>query len=207
MTAAHWPDTAPLTYGDVVVLDYLAALWAESEDLSPDLRDELMAAVTEYIALRRTASASPITDPEQIIGRLGPPEALVAAARRGHVPAHVRRPMAAGPPAAPAPASTRAGAAEYAAVALLTGGSFVLPVVGPLAGMLLASGSSHWTPAQKAVAWVLTVGSAGIAMMMFLIMTVGYGQAAAAVLALATVVAGPILAGTSLIAGLSTRER
>ncbi len=35
---------------DVIVLDYLAALWAESEDLSPDLRDELMTTVADYIA-------------------------------------------------------------------------------------------------------------------------------------------------------------
>src|SRR5689334_22514841 len=46
--------SAPLAHTDVVVLDYLAALWAESEDLSPELRDELVNTVADYIALRRT---------------------------------------------------------------------------------------------------------------------------------------------------------
>jgi hypothetical protein len=203
MTAAHWQDTAPLTHGDVVVLDYLAALWAESEDLSPDLRDELMAAVTEYVAMRRTATSDPLTDPEQVIGRLGPPEALVAAARRGRLPYHLRRPAPIGPPATPAAAG--AGPSEYAALALLTGGAFVLPVVGPFAGMLLASGSPRWTPAQKGTAWVLTAGSAGSALMLMLIATVTNEPGIALLLAFFALVAGPVLAAVSLIPGLSAR--
>src|ERR1700712_3041985 len=102
MTTDHWSDTTPLTQGDVVVLDYLAALWAVSDDLDPDLRDELMTTVTEYVALRRTASSDPLSDPAQIVGRLGPPEALVAAARRGHLPPHLRLPAVPAPPPVPA---------------------------------------------------------------------------------------------------------
>src|ERR671917_585279 len=76
--SSHSKDTAPLAHADVVVLDYLAALWAESEGLAPELRDELMTTVADYIAARRTSVSDPISDPEEIVGRLGPPEAIVA---------------------------------------------------------------------------------------------------------------------------------
>jgi hypothetical protein len=196
MTAGQWSDTAALTHGDVVVLDYLAALWAESEDLSPDLRDELMVAVTEYVALRRTAASDPIADPEQIVGRLGPPEALVAAARRGHLPPHLRRPAL--PQPLPAPAASDVGPSEYIALALLTGGAVIVPVAGPVAGMLLASGSPRWTPAQKATAWVLTAGSAGLAAVLLMFAAVSGLTEIALFLAFAVMVAGPVTAGVSL---------
>ncbi|WP_394328236.1 HAAS signaling domain-containing protein, partial [Couchioplanes caeruleus] len=85
-------DTAPLAHSDVLVLDYLAALWAAGDDLDPDLRDELMTTVADYIAMRRAAGGEPADDPSLILRRLGAPEALAAAARRGRMPAHLRRP-------------------------------------------------------------------------------------------------------------------
>ena len=199
MTAGQWQDTAALTHGDVVVLDYLAALWAVSEDLPPDLRDELMAAVTDYVALRRTAVSDPLADPEQIVGRLGPPEALVAAARRGHVPPHLRRPALLEPP--PAPAAADFGPSEYIALALLTGGAFIVPVAGPIAGVLLATGSPRWTPAQKATAWVLTAGSVGLSVILLMLAAVAGLTEIALFLAFAVVVAGPVAAGVSLKRG------
>jgi hypothetical protein len=199
MTTDHWQDTAPLTQGDVVVLDYLAALWAVSEDLDPELRDELMATVTQYIAIRRTGAGDPLTDPEQILGRLGPPEALVAAARRGHLPPHLRLPALPVPP--PVPAAPVPSPSECIALALLTGGAVILPVGGPLAGMLLASGSPRWTPAQKTTAWVLTAGSLGLSMMLLVLLAAaGFGDIAV-FLAFVAVVAGPVTAGVRLIKG------
>jgi hypothetical protein len=204
MTAEQWQDTAPLTHGDVVVLDYLAALWAVSEDLSPDLRDELMAAVTEYVALRRTAASDPIADPEQIVGRLGPPEALVAAARRGHFPPHLRRPVRPEPPP-PAPAATDTGPSEYIALALLTGGAVIVPVAGPIAGMLLASGSPRWTAAQKAMAWVLTAGSAGLSAILLMLAAISGLTEITLFLAFAVMVAGPMAAAFCLKSGSTPR--
>ncbi|HET6483251.1 MAG TPA: hypothetical protein VFG35_24865, partial [Actinoplanes sp.] len=147
--------TAPLAHTDVIVLDYLAALWAQSEDLAPELRDELMTTVADYVALRRT-SPSPLEDAAEIVRRLGPPEALVAAARRGHLPPHIRLPALVPPPP---PAATGGGAAEYTAVGLMTAGAFVLPGIAPVAGMLMASASPHWSPAEKATGWFLVIGS------------------------------------------------
>jgi hypothetical protein len=199
MTTDHWQDTTPLTQGDVVVLDYLAALWAVSDDLDPDLRDELMATVTEYVALRRTAVSDPLAEPVQIIGRLGPPEALVAAARRGHLPPHLRRPALPQPP--PAPAVAEPGPAEHIAFALLTAGAIIVPVAGPVAGMLLASGSPRWTAEQKASAWVLTAGSAGLGAVLLMLAAVSGLTEIALFLAFAVLVGGPVAAGVSLKRG------
>jgi hypothetical protein len=208
MTPAPPPTdvTAPLAHADVIVLDYLAALWAESDDLTPDLRDELMTTVAEYIALRRTAVTDPIADPAQIVGRLGPPEALVAAVRRGRMPMHLRLPLAPpGRPPAPRPEPT--GAADPTAVALLMAGTFVLPVVSPLAAMVIVSASRRWTGAQKAAAWLLTAGATVAALLVMLMATAFMADGGAAlVLGYLTMAAGAFIAGIVLLPGLVTRR-
>jgi hypothetical protein len=198
--------TAPLAHTDTLVLDYLAALWAQSEDLDPGLRDELMSTVADYIAVRRRT----LDDPAEVIRRLGPPESLVAACRRGSVPVHLKLPalVAAPPPAPPAavPLTTAGGAVEFASVGLLTAGALVLPGVAPVAGMLLATGSSHWTAAQKTVAWSLTVGSGAAALALALL--VGSMPASATValfLLYVTAGAGSVLAGMMLLNALRHR--
>jgi len=208
MTPVPTSDTtAPLAHSDVIVLDYLAALWAESEDLSPELRDELMTTVAEYIALRRTSVADPLADPEQIVGRLGPPEALVASVRRGRMPSHLRLPVA--PPPRPVPVRTpqRSGAGDSTALALIMAGTFVLPVLSPLAGMMMVSGSPRWTPSQKAAAWVLVAGSTLSGLMLALIAVVFmYDGGAGVVFAYLAMVAGAFVAGITLLPGLIGRR-
>jgi uncharacterized membrane protein len=200
MTAAqHWSDTAPLAHTDTLVLDYLGALWAETDDLAPELRDELMSTVADYIAMHRTAGED---DPELILRRLGPPEAIAAAVRRGRMPPHLRLPVA--PPPVPT-GGAPAGHLEYAGIALLTGGAVVLPVVAPLAGMLLVSGSPRWTPVQKTAAWVL----AGVPVLIGLMFVLGallfMGGAGPFALGYLAMIAGPFVAGLSLLPGLARR--
>ncbi|HET6530802.1 MAG TPA: hypothetical protein VFH03_09345 [Actinoplanes sp.] len=207
MTASHAGPTAPLAHADVVVLDYLAALWAESENLSPNLRDELMSTVADYIAVRRTASADPIGDPEQIVGRLGPPEALVASVRRGRMPMHLRLPV---PPPyrPPVPAGARPTGAEPAAIALLMAGAFVLPVISPLAAMVMVSGSRRWTVAQKAAGWVLAMGAILAGFVLGVLATAfTYDDGFGLVVAYLTAVAGAVIAGVTLLPGLSAPKR
>ena len=192
--------TAPLAHTDVIVLDYLAALWQQSEDLGPELRDELMSTVADYIALRRTSPAAPLEAPAEIIRRLGPPEALVAAMRRGHLPPHIRLPALVPPPS---PAATGGGAAESAAVGLLTAGAFAVPGVAPVAGMLLASGSPHWTPAEKTTGWMFTLGSGAAAVVLMLVfVTGGFDAATALLLGYLMATAGSFLAGRHLLEAL-----
>ncbi|GAA3343619.1 hypothetical protein GCM10020358_43600 [Amorphoplanes nipponensis] len=207
MTAVpHHHDTTPLAHTDVLVLDYLAALWGASEDLEPGLRDELMTTVADYIAMRRTSVADPLEDPRHILHRLGPPEALAAAARRGRMPAHLRRPAAPAP--LPPPAAGTSSALEYAGIALITAGSVVMPVICPLAGLLLVSGSSRWSPAQKTAAWVL----AGLPVLLGFVLTLvaiavgGGGGGEALLLAYVLMVGGAIIAGLSLLPGLAARR-
>jgi hypothetical protein len=199
-------DTAPVAHGDVVVLDYLAALWAESDELTPELRDELMTTVADYIAMRRTSRSDPLADPEQIVGRLGPPEALVAAVRRGRMPMHLRLPQPPRRPPAPAPAAGPS-AADATAVVLLMAGTFVLPVISPLAGLVIVTSSSRWTGAQKAAAWVLTAGGvvAAFFTLVFLAAVTGADGFAVFVAYLA-MVTGSLVAGLSLLPGLTGRR-
>lgn len=211
MTSAPHQETAPLAHADVIVLDYLAALWAESEDLSPDLRDELMTTVADYIALRRTSPAEPLSDPEQIVGRLGPPEALVGAVRRGRMPAHLRRPTAPPPmvarrPEPPADPLPERLASDPAAVGLLIGGGFVLPVIAPFAGMVLVSMSPRWSTAQKLAAWTLVAGSlVGGFVLMLVTLAVAYVEGLALVVAYMSAVAGSLIAGLTLLPQISRR--
>ncbi|WP_306204121.1 hypothetical protein [Actinoplanes sp. RD1] len=151
MTTDHLA-TAALAHADTLVLDYLAALWAATEDIEPGLRDELMTTVADYIALRRAGE-----DPSVALQRLGPPGALADSVRRGRIPVHLRtpaRPAVAQPPAAPP-----APAADAVALGLLTAGSVFLPGAGPLAGTVIALASPRWTAGPKVAAAALSTGS------------------------------------------------
>lgn len=202
----HHYDTAPLAHTDILVLDYLAALWAATEDLTPGLRDELMTTVADYIAMRRVNPTDPLTNPEHILHRLGPPEELAAAARRGRMPVHLRRPAAV---AAPPPAAEPSSGLEYSGIALLTAGSVVMPVICPLAGLLLISGSRRWSPGQKVAAWVLATTPALLAFML-MVLTLAFGAGGAEevlVLGYLGMVAGAVIAGLSLLPGLTARRQ
>ena len=196
-------DTAPLAHTDVLVLDYLAALWAASEDLDPELRDELMTTVADYIAMRRAAGSGPLEDPAHILRRLGSPESLAAAARRGRMPVHLRRPA----PEVAVPAPAPGAGVEYAGIALLTAGSVVMPVVAPLAGMLLISGSPRWSAAQKTAAWVLAAGPAMLGFALVVLGVMLSGGAESLVIAYLMMIAGAFVAGLSLLPGLTARRR
>ena len=188
-----------MAHSDTLVLDYLGAIWAETDDLAPELRDELMSTVADYIAMRRMAGGE---DPEGILRRLGPPEAIADSVRRGRMPPHLRLPAVRANVPAP---DQNPGAPEYAGIALLTGGAVLLPVVAPLAGMLLVTGSPRWSPTQKTAAWVL----AGMPVLLGLMLTLGalvfMGGAEMLGLAYVAMVAGPFVAGLSLLPGLARR--
>ncbi|MEU4562986.1 hypothetical protein AB0F72_31785 [Actinoplanes sp. NPDC023936] len=185
---------APLAHADTLVLDYLAALWAAGDDLSPEARDDLMSTVTGYIALRRDLA----DDPARVLTRLGPPEQLADAVRRGGMATHLRLPSPAPAPQRAAPAS---GGADHTAVALLIAGGFVLPVLAPGAGMLIATGSPSWTPMQKAAAWILTTGSAAGALLAALVLA-GFAGGLALLILYLGACAGSVTAGLALLAGL-----
>jgi hypothetical protein len=192
--------SAPLAHTDTLVLDYLAALWARTENLDPALRDELMTTVADYFAVRRRT----LDDPTEIIRRLGPPESLVAACERGGVPVHLRLPALVAPPPAPAvPTPGAGGGVEYASIGLLTAGALVVPGIAPVAGLLLATGSPHWAAAEKTAAWSLTIGSGAAGVALAALVAAAPASSGVALFVLYVIAsAGSVLAGLTLMRAL-----
>jgi hypothetical protein len=186
--------TAPLAHDDVLVLDYLAALWAAADDLPPETRDDLMNTVAGYIAMRRDLA----DDPSRVLSRLGPPEALVAAVLRSGTPTHLRLPVHA--PAPPADVTAgRSGGSERVAIALLTGGAVVLPMVGQAAGLLVATVSPRWSGTQKAAAWLLVGGPpAGMFLLLAMLAGVSVFSGLGFFMIYAAACAGSLVAGLAL---------
>jgi hypothetical protein len=103
--------------------------------------------------------------------------------------------------------SRGAGAVEYTGIGLLGAGAFVVPVLGPFAGLLLITGSPQWTPAQKAGAWLLTAASgAGAFALMLVLATFSIVHGPAALMLYLAVCAGPALASILLLTALRSNE-
>jgi hypothetical protein len=135
-----------------MVRAYLDRLRAVAENLPPERREELLAEVREHIDA--AVAADPHVGREvatrNILDRLGPPEEIVRAEIEGALPAPPASPL-------PAPPASPWGGLEIAAVVTLAIGGVVLPIVGPLVGLVLAWSSSRWTTAQKLVASALAL--------------------------------------------------
>ncbi len=199
---------------DQLVMEYLAALRVAVTGLPR--ADELVAEVGARIAEARTAR--PDDGPAEVqafLDRLGNPYEIAATAFRPRPPAlppvlppprppRQRMPVRA-LPALP-PARGRSNAMEAVAVAALTAGSVLLPVVGPFAGIVMASCSPRWRPGEKLWAWLL-VTSPVLFLLLSLPMVVlaGVDELAAAVMVMTAggAVLGPMLAGGMLAGRLS----
>jgi hypothetical protein len=136
---------------------FLARLDAAAVGLPPGRREELVAEIREHLAeaLAVTDGGEPAV--RTVLDRLGSPDDIVAAERVG--PASVG-PASVGPASvgwSPAAQPSPWGGLEIAAVLLLTVGLFLLPVIGPIAGLGFAWASTRWTRREKVVATVLTV--------------------------------------------------
>ncbi len=198
-----------MMHPDQLVMEYLAALRVAVTGLPR--ADELVAEVGARIAEVRTAR--PDDGPAEVqafLDRLGNPYEIAATAFRPRLP--VRPPVVPPPrtsvralPPLPPP-SGRSNAAEAMAVVALTGGSVLLPVVGPFAGMVLASCSPRWRPGEKLWAWLLVTSP-----LLFLLLSLplavlaGADGLAAGVLLMAAggAVLGPMVAGGMLAGRLS----
>jgi len=138
--------------GDELVRDYLGRLEAASWPLTPDRRAELAGEVREHIetALAEGGHRDAVTV-HNVLERLGRPEEIVSSEAEAG-PATTGRAAAHAPVL---PAATRTwGAIEIAAILFLTVGVLV-PIVGPLLGLLLVWLSSRWTTRDKAIATAL----------------------------------------------------
>jgi hypothetical protein len=133
------------------VARFLARLHSAAAVLPPARREELVSEIGEHL---REALPDGATDAQvrSVLDRLGDPADIVAAETDG-------APRLAG--AAPVQVVVQPGSPwgglEVAAVLLLTVGLFVVPVVGPLVGIVLAWTSPRWTRREKTVATVWAV--------------------------------------------------
>jgi hypothetical protein len=152
-----------------LVRDYLGRLHAAGWGLDPARRDELVAEVGAHIdeALRaaRDAGRHGEVVVRNVLERLGPPEEIVRAESEGQ-PYGVANASPPGYSALAAPGNQVGQATAYGedswwgpveifAVLLLSVGSFLLPVLGPIIGVVLVWVSVRWTRPQKAVGSVL----------------------------------------------------
>jgi uncharacterized membrane protein len=138
---------------DALVSEYMGRLEAAAQPLPADRRGELVAEVRDHIesALAEADSRDEVTA-RNVLERLGAPEEIVAAETGGDGS------PAASPPAPPAvERGPRWGTLELAAILFLTVGAILLPVVGPLIGIVLVWLSTTWTTGQKWIASVIVV--------------------------------------------------
>ena len=118
--------------------DYLRRLDRAMADLPADRRREVIEEIGEHIA---TADPGRPGDLERLLDRLGPPEAIAAAARED----------------AGLPARGRPGPLELAAIVLLVIGPILTAGFGSVAGLVLLWLSPAWPRARKVLGTVLAV--------------------------------------------------
>jgi uncharacterized membrane protein len=133
-----------------LVRDYIGRLEALASGLPADRRAELVDEVEDHIefALAEAGHADEATV-RNVLDRLGPPGDIVAA-EAGAAPASTSAAVDE-PPAA----GSHAISTENRALLLLTLGAFLLPFVGPVLGLWVASGSARWSLAQKRTAGMI----------------------------------------------------
>ncbi len=150
------------TVGDALVDTYLQRIAAAAADLPPDRRDELVAEISEHIdAARSSGEVHDEASLRDLLDRLGEPEEIVAAARDDDDLSP------SSPPSQPTPPVLRYKkpgiGLEITAVLLLTLGSIV-PLIGWLAGVIIAWTSRRWTTGEKLLATLVFPGGPFLAL-------------------------------------------
>ena len=138
-----------------LVRDYLVRLDDVARPLPAARRAELTREVHDHIdaALAEAGRHDEVTV-RNILERLGAPEEIVAADAGWDAPQPA---WTAAPLTDASMAKPRWGATEIIALLLLALGWVLLPVIGPLVGLIFAWGSTLWTTRQKVIATVIVV--------------------------------------------------
>jgi len=151
-----------------LVADYLRRLEEAARGLPAGRRSELVDEIRGHVTEALAATGDDELGVRSVLDRVGSPEDIVAAEREllaaepmlaptpvgsqppGQVPAW-------GPPTAPAapPLAPRVslwGPLEVVAVVGLTIGTFVVPILGPVVGLVCAWASHQWSRREKIIA-------------------------------------------------------
>jgi len=146
------------------VAAYLARLDAAAVVLPPGRREELVTEIRGHLLDSLADAGHP--DDATVLGvldRLGDPESIVAAEASETIQSPVPSALPATPPVPPpgnglpVQQEGRWGPLEIIAVAALTVGTFLLPIIGPLIGIVCSWLSPRWTRGEKTIASVLAV--------------------------------------------------
>lgn len=139
---------------ETVVGEYIEDLEAATTHLEADRRIELVAEVREHIELALAeAGSSDEATVRKVLERLGSPDEIVAAEVGSERPT----PGSASRTTGSGPGVRRPLSVEARALLLLTVGAVVLPFIGPLLGLWVASASERWTLTQKRTATLIVV--------------------------------------------------
>jgi uncharacterized membrane protein len=127
-----------------IVAEYLHRLHAQTADLPLDERAELMSSIAEHI----TTSLAEIADPQEadiraVLDRLGLPATIAMEARRQSSGRQIIQ--------------AQPGALEWGGVAMLGIGSYLLPIIGTVAGLIMVTMSPWWTARQKVIAVAISL--------------------------------------------------
>jgi hypothetical protein len=139
---------------EALVHDYLGRLDAAAASLPPGRRAELASEVRQHIEMALTeAGGRDEVTVRNVLDRLGPPDEIIDAERDpdGTPPGWTIRMQGT------AAARSGWGGTEIAAILLLTLGSFLLPIIGPLLGLIFVWASTQWTSRQKTIATAIVV--------------------------------------------------
>ncbi|MGH2466785.1 MAG: HAAS signaling domain-containing protein [Candidatus Limnocylindrales bacterium] len=156
---------------DPLVQDYLgrleAAAWPLTRDRRAELVDEVRGHIRDALSVEGQRDEATVRD---VLERLGRPEEIVSTEVGGGV-------TAPGPRRAPDRGAggdgERIGAVEIIAVLLVSLGSFLLPVIGPLVGLFFVWVSRRWTTQSKVIATVLILILAALPVVLLLAVSAG----------------------------------
>lgn len=145
-----------------LVQDYLARLDRAAAGLPPEIRAELIGDLSAHLDSALTPTSTD-ADVRNALQELGAPEDVASAAYDGLGGGTPASPPPPPPYAGPVPAAPMTGIppagpwgpVEIIAVVGLTAGTFLVPFVGPVVGLVMAWVSERWTKREKVVATVL----------------------------------------------------
>jgi uncharacterized membrane protein len=156
---------------EALVHDYLGRLDAAAGSLPASRRAELAGEVRQHIemALAEAGGRDEVTV-RNVLDRLGPPDEIIDAERGSGG-------TAAGwaGPAAAAVERSGWGGVEIVAILLLTLGAVLLPIVGPLLGLIFVWASAVWTTRHKLIATAIVVVLALLPILLLLGVRAGGG--------------------------------
>jgi hypothetical protein len=138
-----------------LVRDYLVRLEDVAQPLPAARRTELTREVHEHIdaALAEAGHQDEVTI-RNILERLGRPEEIVAAEAGWDA---AQPGWAGSPSGGTSTARSRWGAIEIIALLLLTLGGLLIPIIGPLIGLIFVWISAEWTRRQKVIATAIVL--------------------------------------------------